>query len=229
MLPTKSEYFVLNCNSSYLGLLSSQIIDSLQKFCCSISVDKKAQQAPYFPRGWRYYFDPIEYRRYPHYDGLVILAPNGNRKYQNIEGAINHNKTKLDLDPHPSTFYDHVGLDKMDHIAPVYVRSSSVRSKERVSVASSSVPSLNMDEEPITRADLKEHVASGNLEELAKERCSDCVNCTRGECKNCDSCYRNLEKNTSECCIRRVRMDRRVLTLECFFAYVGSFYFVAFS
>ena len=183
-------------------------IDSLQQFCCSISVDKKAQQAPYFPRGWRYYFDPIEYRRYPHYDGLGILAPNGNRKYQNIESAINHNKTKLDLDPHPSTFYDHVGLEKQDHIPAVYVKSSAVKSRVRTSVGSSSVPSINMDDEPITRADLKQHVPSANLEELAKERCNNCVNCTRTECKNCDSCYRNLEKNTSECCIRRVRLQK---------------------
>ena len=183
---------------------------SLQQFCCAIPSDKKAQQAPYFPRGWKYYFDALENRRFPHYDGLVILAPVGNRRYQNVGSAINQNKKALDLDPHPNTFYEYVGLQEMDHIAPI---NSNVGIPRTSSVKREDI------EEPLSRADLKEHVASANLEELAKVRCNNCLNCTRRPCKSCDSCQRNLKGGANECCVRRVRFQTTVFCTNLLFTF----------
>ena len=198
------------------------------QICCRIPEEKKALQAPYFPKGWLFFFDAEKNTKLPDRDGLVLLAPNG-RRYQSVENAMNHNPISiLKRSPDARTFYLTVGLPSRYDDIPIggmkRRNSTGSASDSRNSKRPrSELPSSS--ESHATPTHLNINFAPGEFEngelctpkQLFQMKCGVCEMCQKEDCKVCATCRRNSSHTCreKEVCLRKVRSICSQFDADC--------------
>jgi hypothetical protein len=189
--------------------------------CCKLPEELKAQNAYFFPIGWKFFFDPsikVKKAQDANLDGLVLLSPDG-KKYYSVEGAIKqYSRVLRQIYLLPEKFYAQVGLSPLEQEGSKRGHGEAERpdrpeeggsNKRRntvsdipdeiaetnsVSTASSLASQRYRDQQPFT------------LEELYRRRCRHCEMCRREECQKCSSCKQNssLTRSCKDVCLRKV-------------------------
>ena len=185
------------------------------QICCEVPEDKKALQAPYFPKGWLFFFDPQMNTKLPNRDGLVVLAPNG-RRYQSVENAMNHNPTSIMARvPDARTFYVTVGLPSRFNDILVggakKRRNSSGNASEGSYRKRPKAEDVDQQDTVISHSDINFDPAMleeepCTLKQLFQMKCGTCEMCQKEDCKRCVACRRNssLTCRDKEICLRKV-------------------------
>jgi hypothetical protein len=187
--------------------------------CYKIPEELKAQNAFFFPIGWRFFFDSIKDTRnsaIPALDGLVIWGKSG-KKYFTVEAAVNHCSKELGpIDKLAEKFYAQVGLSppeeedskKRRGEGPERPeeRGSNKRRKtlpDEIAATHSVSTESSLDPAPPVQQNRDQPLT---LEELYRRRCKHCDRCIREECQKCASCKLNASRTRrcKEVCLRKV-------------------------
>ena len=145
-----------------------------------------------FPGGWKFVFH--RQRNHPRNGPcLVLLAPNGMRRYREVAKAINHNK-KLLKNISASAFYKYIGLDE--------------------EMVLEDARSVDGNGECGPSALFEAQTYKNQLSKLRRNACGICIMCDKSDCGNCVGCSLN-DNSAGEnrtICLHKVRPDKFVWT-----------------
>jgi len=206
----------------------------LRRICCKLSVEERALPAPFFPLGFRFYFDKEPkkkvYRRtsaHDTLDGLNILLPTGTQSFYSVESILNK-KPSLKPSVDPEKFYDYVGITLTQEEKDIL--SQRVRRHKNVGYNSENLhpskrlktnhqgeeqisSSLNMsfgqvEYPPEEDGEAGHHLTSKGLSpaELYRNRCRCCSLCLKEDCGKCETCIDNAGRTRrfKEVCLRKM-------------------------
>lgn len=194
--------------------------------CCKFPEELKAQNAFFFPMGWKFFFDPtIKVKKTSaqdsKLDGLVLLSPE-RKKYYSVEGAIKvYSRVLAQIDRLPEKFYAHVGLspleaegskrwhgeaerpDRLEEGGSNKRRKTAPDIPDEIAETNSVSTASSLDPSSAVQRHLDRSLTLG---ELYRRRCRRCKMCTREECQKCSSCKRNssLTRSCKDVCLRKV-------------------------
>ena len=149
---------------------------SFKRMCQYVPIETKAMVAKGFPDGWKFVF----HRQQNHPRAgpcLVLLAPNGMRRYREVSKAINHNKKQLEK-VSASAFYKYIGVDAEKGSDCPRPRRGDDKHEVHDESESTSEPS----------ALCETHDYKTQLSSLRRLACGICVMCDKPDCMLCIGC-----------------------------------------
>ncbi|GKY97887.1 hypothetical protein MPSEU_000746700 [Mayamaea pseudoterrestris] len=182
----------------------------IQTMCQKIPLESKALAAKGFPKGWRFAFHKMA-RPEHQAPYIVLLAPNGVRRYISFENAINHSRKQLE---HVDVvaFYTHAGVEQKKQVG---FRSSPGRrlkhNQDAVSGSGSALKYTGTRNERSGASDVlcptqHDALADANESALCKTfnyieyirllkngSCGICAMCDKDDCGACLMCKTNTK------------------------------------